>query len=151
MLQQTRVETVIPYFQRFIKKYPDVAHLARAKEDDLMKCWEGLGYYRRALQLKKGADFIMRERHGNFPQTVEDWMRIPGVGRYTAGAIASIALGLSAPIVDGNVQRAFARLFAVGRRVEDAEIQRGLWAAAEMLVPRSSQRCCHFRSTACGS
>ncbi|HEY7819115.1 MAG TPA: A/G-specific adenine glycosylase, partial [Vicinamibacteria bacterium] len=100
MLQQTRVETVIPFFLRFMKRLPDVASLAAATEADVLALWSGLGYYSRARALHRGARMIVHEREGRFPEDVEGWMELPGVGRYTAGAIVSIAFGQRAPILD---------------------------------------------------
>ena len=103
MLQQTRVEAVIPYFERFLRELPDVKALAAVPDDRLMKLWEGLGYYSRARSLKKAADLIVNELGGRLPQSAEELKKLPGIGDYTAGAIASIACGLPEPAVDGNV------------------------------------------------
>lgn len=108
MLQQTRVEPVIPYYLRFLETFPDINALADAPEELLMKHWEGLGYYSRARNLQKAARLI-RER-GSFPETFEEWLKLPGIGEYTAGAICSIALGLPTPAVDGNVLRVLSRV-----------------------------------------
>ncbi|HSM59782.1 MAG TPA: A/G-specific adenine glycosylase, partial [Longimicrobiales bacterium] len=111
MLQQTRVDTVIPYYRRWMARFPDVDSLATASEDEVLLAWEGLGYYRRARHLHAGAAWV-RDRHdGRVPDSVEELRRIPGVGEYTAGAVASIAFGEPAPAVDGNVRRVLARLF----------------------------------------
>lgn len=111
MLQQTRVETVVPYYRRWLERFPDVDALADADEDDVLLAWQGLGYYRRARGLQAGAA-VVRERHGGVvPDTVEELRAIPGVGEYTAGAVASIAFGVPTPAVDGNVRRVLARLF----------------------------------------
>lgn len=134
MLQQTRVETVIPYYNRFVNAYPSVQQLADAPEDEVLKHWEGLGYYSRALNLLKGAREISRNRGGVFPETAEAWMGVPGVGRYTAGAIASIALDLPAPILDGNVKRVLSRWFAVETNIAESATLTALWDAAEELV-----------------
>ncbi|MBO4852226.1 MAG: A/G-specific adenine glycosylase [Schwartzia sp.] len=112
MLQQTRVAAVMPYFTRFIAALPDVASLAAADDDALMKLWEGLGYYSRARNLKKAANLIMEEHGGVVPKDFDALLKLPGVGRYTAGAISSIAYGLRTPAVDGNVLRVVARLTA---------------------------------------
>jgi A/G-specific adenine glycosylase len=106
MLQQTQVATVIPYFQRFISEFPDVYSLAYAPTERVMSLWQGLGYYRRARMLQDGAVYITG---AGMPSSAAEWLKVPGVGRYTAGAIASIALGEPVPIVDGNVERIFAR------------------------------------------
>jgi len=110
MLQQTRVETVVPYYDRFMRQLPDIASLAEAGEDQLMKLWEGLGYYGRARNLQKAARKIMTEQDGRFPASYDDILALPGIGNYTAGAIASICFGKPVPAVDGNVLRVASRL-----------------------------------------
>lgn len=112
MLQQTRVEAVKPYFARFMETLPDVRSLAAADEQTLLKLWEGLGYYSRARNLKKAAQVIMEEHGGAMPKSHEKLLKLPGIGSYTAGAIASIAFGIPEPAVDGNVLRVLSRLFA---------------------------------------
>lgn len=109
MLQQTRIDAVIPYYHRFIKKMPDVSSLASIPLDDLLKLWEGLGYYSRARNLKKAAQVIMEEYRGIFPNTYEKIIKLPGIGEYTASAIASICFGEATPTVDGNVLRVYTR------------------------------------------
>jgi A/G-specific adenine glycosylase len=111
MLQQTRMEVVLPYFERFLARFPTVAALAAASDDDVTSAWSGLGYYRRARMLRAGAMAVMERYGGVLPSSVEELLTIPGIGRYTAGAIASIAFEERAPIVDGNVTRVVARLF----------------------------------------
>lgn len=111
MLQQTRMEVVLPYFQRFLATFPSVEALARATDDEVTAAWSGLGYYRRARMLRDGAITVTERFGGKLPETVEELLTIPGIGRYTAGAIASVAFGQHAPIVDGNVARVVARLF----------------------------------------
>ncbi len=111
MLQQTRVETVVPYYNRWIERFPTVARLADAPLDDVLKHWEGLGYYSRARNLHRAA-LVVRERHaGSLPQAADELRELPGFGEYTAGAVASIAFGESVPAVDGNVKRVLARIF----------------------------------------
>lgn len=110
MLQQTRVEAVKPYFARFMEKFPNIAALAAAEDDVLLKCWEGLGYYSRARNLKKAAIMITEQYGGQMPDTWEELQKLPGIGSYTAGAIASIAFNRKAPAVDGNVLRILSRL-----------------------------------------
>ena len=117
MLQQTRIEAVIPYYERFLAHYPTVADLARAEEEQLMKLWEGLGYYNRARNLKKAALWIMEQYGGNLPQQASELKKLPGIGDYTAGAIASIAYGQPEPAVDGNVLRVLSRLLASGEDI----------------------------------
>ncbi|MGN0983111.1 MAG: A/G-specific adenine glycosylase [Candidatus Limivicinus sp.] len=112
MLQQTRIEAAIPYYHRFLAQYPTVAALAQAEEEQLMKLWEGLGYYSRARNLKKAAVRIVEQYGGRLPQQAVELKKLPGIGDYTAGAIASIAYGQPEPAVDGNVLRVLARLLA---------------------------------------
>lgn len=112
MLQQTRVEAVKPYFERFLTKFPDISALAAAPEDTLLKAWEGLGYYSRARNLQKAAKMIEASFAGKLPEEVSELLTLPGIGRYTAGAIASIAYGKKTPAVDGNVLRILMRLLA---------------------------------------
>ena len=114
MLQQTRAAAVIPYYGRFMAELPTVFRLAACDEEKLLKLWEGLGYYSRARNLKKCAEAMVREYGGRFPKSVEELKRLPGIGPYTAGAIASIAFGEPEPAVDGNVLRVMARLFEDG-------------------------------------
>ena len=112
MLQQTRVETVKPYYERFLSELPTIKHLAEVPEEKLIKLWEGLGYYSRAKNLKRAAQIICTEFGGKFPQLQSQLRTLPGIGEYTAGAIGSICFGLPTPAVDGNVLRVFARLTA---------------------------------------
>ncbi len=132
MLQQTRVDTVIPYFERFQAQYPTIERLAAAPEDEVLSHWAGLGYYRRARALHAAAREVVAR--GVFPSTVEELQALPGVGRYTAGAIASIAFGVAAPILDGNVARVLSRLLALDQAIDKPPGQRHLWATAEILV-----------------
>ena len=113
MLQQTRIEAVIPYYRRFLEAFPDPAALADAPDDRLMKLWEGLGYYSRAWNLKKAAQIVVRDYGGSLPPDAGLLRRLPGIGEYTAGAVASVAFGLPEPAVDGNVMRVLSRLAAV--------------------------------------
>lgn len=128
MLQQTRVDTVIPYFHRFVQRFPTVADLAAAPLDDVLAAWSGLGYYRRARNLHAAANAVAQA--GSFPRDRAGLQALPGVGRYTAGAIGSIALGLDLPVVDGNVERVFARFYAVER-----PSPAWCWGTAERLLP----------------
>ena len=112
MLQQTRVQAVIPYYRRFLEELPDTAHLAACPDDRLMKLWQGLGYYSRVRSMKKAAERIERDFGGTFPGTYEEILSLPGIGSYTAGAVSSIAFGLPEPAVDGNVLRVTARFAA---------------------------------------
>lgn len=134
MLQQTQVERVREYFARFMQRFPAVAELAAAREADVLKHWEGLGYYRRARQLHAAAKQVVEEHGGVFPRTVEGLRSLPGIGRYTAGAIASIAFDLPAPIVEANSRRVLARLAAHDEPVGGAGDE-PVWEIAAMLMP----------------
>ena len=136
MLQQTRVATVIPYFLRFMERFPDVDTLAAADIDRILHLWTGLGYYARARNLHQAARTIVEEYGGEFPDTVEELERLSGIGRSTAGAILALAHGRSAPILDGNVKRVLARCFAVGGYPENSKTRSELWTLAERLLPR---------------
>jgi A/G-specific adenine glycosylase len=111
MLQQTQVKTVIEYYLKFTQRFPTIKSLADANENEVLSLWSGLGYYSRARNLHKGAKYLLEKHQGNFPQTLEEALEIPGVGPYTAGAVLSIAYDLPVPVVDGNVQRVFSRLY----------------------------------------
>jgi A/G-specific adenine glycosylase len=131
MLQQTQVETVKAYYSRFLTAYPTVADLAAAPLDDVLKLWEGLGYYSRARNLHRAAQAVMKDWNGQIPTSVDDLLKLPGIGRYTAGAIASIAFGQAAPVLDGNVIRVFARLTDFADDVTQPAAQKHLWSLAE--------------------
>jgi len=135
MLQQTQVETVIPYFERFLARFPTIDDLAAAPIGDVLKLWEGLGYYARARNLHQAAQVIVNERHGEWPRTVEGLLNLPGIGRYSAGAIASLAFDVDAPVLDGNVIRVLCRLLAIERDPKDAKVREELWQLAEELLP----------------
>lgn len=137
MLQQTRVETVIPYYQRWLAAFPTLQALAEAEEDQVLNIWEGLGYYRRALNLLKAARIIVEKYQGSLPEELEALMDLPGVGRYTAGAILSIAFNKPAPILDGNLKRVFSRLFNIITPLESSATEKVLWKMAEELLPNS--------------
>jgi A/G-specific adenine glycosylase len=134
MLQQTRVETVIPYYERFLGRFPTVHRLAEAPLGDVLAMWSGLGYYRRARMLHAAAQQVVRERGGAFPRTARELEEIRGIGRYTAGAIASIAFGEAAPLVDGNVARVLSRVFLVEDDVSAGKGLARVWRIAEELV-----------------
>ncbi len=133
MLQQTTVAAVIPYWVRFLERFPDTASLAAGREEDVLALWSGLGYYQRARALRRGAIAVMEHHGGRVPEAAADLLGLPGIGRYTAGAIASLAFGRETPVVDGNVKRVFSRLFAM-RGGENAASERTHWSIAETLV-----------------
>ncbi len=135
MLQQTQVATVLAYFLRFIEAFPTVRDLADAQEQAVLRQWQGLGYYRRARNLHAAARAIIAEHGGRVPDNVPDLLNLPGVGRYTAGAIASIAFGRPAPILDGNVARVFSRLFLIDQPIDTPQTRKTLWGLAQELVP----------------
>lgn len=137
MLQQTRVETVRPYYARWLRAFPTVQALARATDDRVLKLWEGLGYYSRARNLHRAAQTVVREHGGKLPRSTHGLQGLPGIGRYTAGAIASIAFGERAPLVDGNVARVFARIFAIDADVNSPRTAQSLWRLAEDLLPET--------------
>jgi len=135
MLQQTRVDTVIPYYERFLKKFPDVRALARAREDSVLKAWENLGYYSRARHLHEAARVVVSRFGGVIPTGMDDLRTLPGVGAYTAGAILSIAFGRRFAAIDGNVIRVIARLFAIEDPVDGSKAKRRIGTIAQGLVP----------------
>jgi len=138
MLQQTQVKTVIPYWNRWMEQLPDVASLANVPEARLLKLWEGLGYYRRARNLQKAALFIMEEMKGRFPREHDEILKLPGVGRYTAGAISSIAYDRPEALVDGNVIRVLSRLFAKAGDPKSKEVGEWFWSKAGELVAEAN-------------
>ena len=142
MLQQTQVSTVIPYFQRFIQAFPDIDSLAAAPQDKVLHLWTGLGYYARARNLHRCARQLVAERQGRFPGDVESLIALPGIGRSTAGAIASIAFGRPEPILDGNVKRVLARQYAVGGWPGKTAVLNRLWDLAERHTP--TERCADY-------
>ena len=135
MLQQTRVEAALPYFDRFMAVLPDIAALAQAPETQLLKLWEGLGYYSRVRNLQKAARQVMEQWGGMLPQKLEDLMALPGIGEYSAGAIASIAYGQRVPAVDGNVLRVVSRLLASRENVMDPKVKRQLRQHVWDIIP----------------
>jgi len=163
MLQQTQVATVVPYYERFVARFPTVAALAAAPLDEVLKLWEGLGYYSRARNLHRAAQMVVEEFGGAFPDSVEGLLKLPGVGRYTAGAVGSLAFGLDAAAVDGNVMRILTRVFDIGEDVTEGGTKRELWALAERLLPAGragvwneglmelGRRVCRPRSPDCGA
>ena len=135
MLQQTRVEVVAPRFVRFLERFPSVEALARSPIDDVLAEWSGLGYYSRARSLHAAAQAVHEQHGGRFPRDVEAALALPGIGRYTAGAILSIAYGLPAPIVDGNVERVLTRVHALAGDPRKAPLKERLWTLAASLIP----------------
>ena len=135
MLQQTQVTTVQPYYQRFLRRFPDVRALAAAPPQQVLELWAGLGYYRRASQLHDAARIIMNTYNGVFPSTMVELLALPGVGRYTAGAVASIAFGRSVPVLDGNVMRVLCRLGNLHADITRPATRKRLWQVAALLVP----------------
>ena len=136
MLQQTQVVTVVPYFTRFMAELPTISALAEAEEEEVLRLWEGLGYYRRARQLHKAARIICDEYAGQFPSAREAVLALPGIGRYTVGAILSIAFNQREPILEANTIRVFSRLAAYDGDTTSTEGQRLLWGLAAELLPR---------------
>lgn len=135
MLQQTQVATVIPYYQRFLVRFPTIGALANAEEQDVLRLWQGLGYYSRARNLLAAARIVQRDFGGQIPGKLDDLLQLPGIGRYTAGAIASIAFGRRAPILDGNVQRVLCRVDSVITDPRDRRTNKALWQRAEEILP----------------
>ena len=130
MLQQTQVSTVENYFKKWIKRFPDVFVLAEAQLEDVLKIWEGLGYYTRARNFHKGAKYIVeniKKRNNPFPDNYDDWLKVPGVGPYTAAAVSSIAFGYPASVVDGNVKRVMARLFCIDSNISTQKYHKVLF------------------------
>ncbi len=136
MLQQTQIKTVIPYYHRWLKAFPDIQTLARAPLDQVLKLWEGLGYYTRARNLHKAAQIIVEQFGGKIPSDARTLQNLPGIGRYTAGAIASIAFQKPVPLVDGNVARVFSRIFYLRKDIRNPKTQEMLYQLAETLIPK---------------
>jgi len=139
MLQQTTVSAVIPFYHRFLARFPDVSTLAEAETDEVLPLWAGLGYYSRARNLHAAARAVMEKHNGIFPQNFEEVLALPGVGRYTAGAICSIAFGQKVPIVDANVARVLSRVLCLEGDVKSPKVQAQLWNGATELVHASTQ------------
>jgi A/G-specific adenine glycosylase len=141
LLQQTQVETVRPYFLRFLAAFPTVEDLAAAPIEDVLKVWEGCGYYARARHLHKAAKEIVRQ--GTFPETASEWQELPGVGRYTAAAIASITKGEPVPVLDGNVERVLARMLCERRTIKSTAVAERLWSAADKIMDTAVEQKIH--------
>jgi A/G-specific adenine glycosylase len=137
MLQQTQVKTVLPYWERWICELPTVKAVAKARSDKIHKLWEGLGYYTRVRNLQKAARQIVEKHNGKFPDNFDDVLALPGIGRYTAGAICSIAFNQPTPILDGNVIRVLTRIFGIGENPREKKTNSRLWQLAEELVGRA--------------
>ncbi len=135
MLQQTQVATVVPYFRRWMARFPTVEALAAADEQDVLALWEGLGYYRRARALHQAARQIVAHHQGRLPADPQALQRLPGIGKYTAHAVASLAFGRDVPVLDGNVRRVLARVFAVEAPIDTAAGEKALWALAAQHLP----------------
>ncbi|TWU16719.1 A/G-specific adenine glycosylase [Allorhodopirellula heiligendammensis] len=138
MCQQTQIATVLPYFERFLARYPDATALAKADENELMRMWEGLGYYRRARSMHAAAKQIVADHDGEFPLNYDHAIKLPGIGRYTVGAILSISANQPVPILEGNTLRVFSRLIGLRAAVDEKPSQDVLWKFAEGLLPRKS-------------
>ena len=138
MLQQTQVDTVIPYFQRFLAAYPDIESLAAAHQDQVLALWAGLGYYARARNLHKAAAIIVQQHDGVFPDDFNQVLALPGIGRSTAGAILAFSKNQRHPILDGNVKRVLTRIFGIGGYPGARDVQEKLWALADELTPGTS-------------
>ena len=156
MLQQTQVQTVIPYFENFLQRFPDLSDLAAAQADAVMNAWAGLGYYSRARNLHKAAQWCMHHHDGRLPEDYDALLALPGIGRSTAGAILSQACGARHAIVDGNVKRVLTRYFAITGDAGSTAVDRQLWQLAESLLPESrmadySQAIMDLGATVCTS
>ncbi len=138
MLQQTRVEAVKPYYDRFLSALPDIAALAAASEERLLKLWEGLGYYSRARNLQKAARKVMEEHGGVLPADYEQLKLLPGIGEYTAGAIASIAFGAAVPVVDGNVLRVISRVTGSFEQIDTSACKKRIWQQLYEILPKDA-------------
>jgi len=138
MLQQTRVETVVPYFEKWMRLFPTVKALAKADEQKVLNAWEGLGYYSRARNLHKAARIVAKEYKGKLPQDLDVLIKLPGIGRYTVGAIASIAFGMDEPALDGNLKRVYTRLFDLSIPVDSSEGETFLWKVAKDNLPKGN-------------
>lgn len=136
MLQQTRVETVIPYFDKWMRLFPTITSLAHTSEQSVLNAWEGLGYYSRARNLHKAARIVAQQYQGEIPRDLDQLRKLPGVGRYTLGAIASIAFDMNVPALDGNIKRVYARVFDITEPVDSPKGDKLLWELAEKSLPK---------------
>jgi A/G-specific adenine glycosylase len=135
MLQQTRVEAVIPYFEKWMRLFPTIRTLAKASEQNVLTAWEGLGYYSRARNLHRAAKIVAEQFNGELPRDIDKLSKLPGIGHYTLGAIASIAFGMNVPALDGNIKRVYARIFDISEPVDSPKGDRLLWEIAERYLP----------------
>jgi A/G-specific adenine glycosylase len=139
MLQQTQVKTVLDYYRRFLAKYPTIQSLAAAPPDEVLKLWEGLGYYARCRNLQKAAQVMVEKHQGQFPQTLEEAEALPGIGRSTAGAILTFAYGQKHPLLDGNVKRVISRIYDLDQDIQLSATIKTMWQASEELLEESNQ------------
>ena len=137
MLQQTQVSTVIDYYKKFMRRFPDIEALADAEMDEVNECWSGLGYYSRARNIHTAVKIILERYNGIFPQKFEEILELPGIGRTTAGAICSFAYGKNYPILDGNVKRVFTRFYGIKEWSGKPKVEKELWKIADMNLPSS--------------
>lgn len=140
MLQQTQVKTMLPYFDRWLKEFPTIKSVADAGEDRVLKLWEGLGYYSRARNIQKTARQILEKHDGEFPSNYESILALPGIGKYTAAAISSIAFNQDHPVVDGNVIRVLSRLFAYTKNTRLPEAEKQMWEWVHEILPKGKAR-----------
>ncbi|SRR5579884_922592 len=138
MLQQTQVATVVPYYKKWLRQFPDFAALARASQQDVLRAWQGLGYYARALNLRDAARIIMQRHGGEFPRAIDQMQQLPGIGKYTACAVASFAFNQAAPIVESNTARVLARLYNLRESIDSQPGRAHLWREAARLLPRNN-------------
>jgi A/G-specific adenine glycosylase len=136
MLQQTRVETVIPYYEKWLKRFPTVHALAKASEQAVLNAWEGLGYYSRARNFHRAAKIVVEKHGGRLPRDLNELRKLPGIGRYTAGALASILFDMDEPALDGNLKRVYARLFDMTQPIDSTEGEALLWRIARKNLPK---------------
>ncbi|WP_373533114.1 A/G-specific adenine glycosylase [Vampirovibrio sp.] len=139
MLQQTQVKTVLDYYRRFLAQYPTISALAQAPPDQVLKLWEGLGYYARCRNLQKAAQQMVEKHNGQFPQTLAEAEALPGIGRSTAGAILTFAYGQKHPLLDGNVKRVISRLYDVDQDIQKTAVIHQMWQASEELLAESTE------------
>lgn len=140
MLQQTQMNRVIGYFNRWIARFPDIKSITRANEEEVLKLWEGLGYYTRAKNIIKTAKILMAQHNGELPSAYEFLLKLPGIGNYTAGAIMSIAFNKEYAIVDANIERVFARLFNLDKPIKEKTTHAFIWQKADELIPKGKAR-----------